>query len=149
MIKQLKKIMVKYQEQISYLFFGGLTTLVNWITYTVIVGIFKGNIEIANVAAWLMAVLFAYVTNRKYVFKSSVVKKQEIFAESTRFFGARVLSGLVEIFGFPALCYIGLGKKFMGIEGLFAKILVSVVVIILNYILSKWIVFRKEKGEKQ
>ena len=60
----IKNIFFKYKEQISYLFFGGLTTLVNWIVYTISLKIFGTTIEVANVLAWLIAVIFAYITNK-------------------------------------------------------------------------------------
>ena len=132
----------KYREQFMYLIFGGLTTVINWLVYTGLI-LLKQEIEFSNIIAWIMAVLFAYITNRKFVFQSKQNEKQKAVREFFMFFGSRVLTGIVEIVGFPILYYIGLNQAILGIDGLFAKIIISIVVIILNYILSKKLVFKK------
>lgn len=145
-MKQVKKsicieLYKKYREQFMYLIFGGLTTVINWLVYTGLI-LLKQGIEISNIMAWIMAVLFAYVTNRKYVFQSKKNERQEAVREFIRFLGSRVLTGMIEIVCFPILYYIGLNQAILGINGLFAKIIISIVVIILNYVLSKKIVFK-------
>ena len=125
-----------------YLIFGGLTTIINWLVYVLLVTVGQ-DIEVTNVIAWLVAVLFAYVTNRAFVFQCKATNKKEVFKEFVRFFGSRVATGIVEIVGFPVLYRIGLNQELLGIDGFLAKITVSVAVIILNYVCSKVIVFRK------
>lgn len=131
-----------HREQIMYLIFGGLTTIINWLVYVLLVTVGQ-DIEVTNVIAWLVAVLFAYVTNRAFVFQCKATNKKEVFKEFVRFFGSRVATGIVEIVGFPVLYRIGLNQELLGIDGFLAKITVSVAVIILNYVCSKVIVFRK------
>lgn len=140
----INKILSKYKEQISYLFFGGLTTLINWIVYTISLEFFNVKVEIANVIAWIAAVIFAYITNKLFVFRSKSLNLKATIKEVSLFFASRVTSGIVEIFGFPLLYYAGLNQSFLGIDGFIAKVLIGVLVIILNYILSKLIVFRKK-----
>ena len=139
---KIKAIFQKYREQIMYLIFGGLTTIINWLVYVLLVAVGQ-DIEVTNVIAWLVAVLFAYVTNRAFVFQCKATNKKEVFKEFVRFFGSRVATGIVEIVGFPVLYRIGLIQELLGIAGFLAKITVSVAVIILNYVCSKVIVFRK------
>ena len=139
---KIKAIFQKYREQIMYLIFGGLTTIINWLVYVLLVAVGQ-DIEVTNVIAWLVAVLFAYVTNRAFVFQCKATNKKEVFKEFVRFFGSRVATGIVEIVGFPVLYRIGLNQELLGIDGFLAKITVSVAVIILTYVCSKVIVFRK------
>lgn len=138
------KILSKYKEQISYLFFGGLTTLVNWVVYTISLELFHVKIEIGNIIAWLVAVIFAYITNKLFVFQSKNLNLKTNLKELTLFFASRITSGIVEILGFPLLYYTGLNQSFFNIDGFIAKIVISIIVIILNYIFSKLIVFKKK-----
>lgn len=138
------KILSKYKEQISYLFFGGLTTLVNWVVYTISLELFHVKIEIGNIIAWLVAVIFAYITNKLFVFQSKNLNLKTNLKELTLFFASRITSGIVEILGFPLLYYAGLNQSFFNIDGFIAKIVISIIVIILNYIFSKLIVFKKK-----
>ena len=139
---KIKAIFQKYREQIMYLIFGGLTTIINWLVYVLLVTVGQ-DIVVTNVIAWLVDVLFAYVTNRAFVFQCKATDQKEVFKEFVRFFGSRVATGIVEIVGFPVLYRIGLNQELLGIDGFLAKITVSVAVIILNYVCSKVIVFRK------
>ncbi len=79
-------------EKISYLFFGGLTTLVNVGTYFSLAEVLKINYLLSNAVAWVFAVLFAYFTNRKYVFSAKAKTKSDTLLEMTKFFGFRGLS---------------------------------------------------------
>lgn len=132
----------KYREQIVYLFFGGVTTVINWLVYTGFV-LLGQDIEIANAIAWVAAVLFAYFTNRGFVFQSQNVERKAVIKEFFMFIGSRVATGIVELVGFPLLYYLGMKQTMFGIDGFVAKIIVSVLVIILNYVLSKLLVFKK------
>ena len=142
----IRKLFSKYKEQISYLFFGGLTTLVNWIVYTISLKVFGITLEISNVLAWLIAVIFAYITNKLFVFESKNLNFIFTLKELGLFFASRITSGIIEIFGFPFLYYIGLKQSLFGIDGFVAKAFISIIVIILNYIFSKLIVFKKRNN---
>ena len=144
----LKKIIAFYkahQELINYLFFGGLTTIVNWGAYSFMVHLAGFPITLGNVVAWAVAVIFAFITNKLWVFKSRSWQPLLVLREGGSFLGARIISALVEIGGMPALYYLGLKYPLFGIEGFLAKVIVSVIVIILNYFLSKLFVFRRKK----
>lgn len=144
-MKKITELLQKYKEQISYLFFGVMTTLVNWIVYALMMLLPGVKVELANAVAGVVAILFAYVTNRIFVFRSTSNQKQEIFMEFLRFLGGRAVTFAIELFGVPALFYLGLKQAVFGIEGAIAKGIVSVVVIVLNYVFSKLFVFKKNK----
>ncbi len=129
------------KELISYGVFGVATTVVNWLVYSFFVKVFSVNLNIANMIAWLIAVLFAFVVNKLFVFQSKSWRKDIVYKEFTLFIGARIFSGTFEILGLPFLLWLGIQQSLLGIEGLVAKIIVSVLVIVLNYIFSKFIIF--------
>lgn len=141
----IKKLFLKYREIIMYLIFGVSTTLVNWIVYTLLVSIANTDVTPANAIAWFAAVIFAYITNKLYVFESKSWKVTVLAHEIISFFGARIASGVFEIFLPALLMKIGLDQAIFGIEGFAAKLVVSVLVIVLNYIFSKLFVFKSKK----
>ncbi len=135
----------KYREIIMYLIFGVSTTLVNWVVYTLLIKLADADVTLANGIAWLAAVTFAYVTNKLYVFESKSWAASVLVKEIVSFYGARIASGVFEIFLPALLIKIGLDQAVFGIDGFLAKAVVSVLVIVLNYIFSKLFVFRKKK----
>jgi putative flippase GtrA len=138
-----------HKEVISYLFWGVMTTLVSWISYSIFVTLMQ-SVSIANVLSWICAVLFAFVTNKLWVFQSKEWAFRIMIPEFLKFVTARLATGVMEIVGVPLLVYLGLDQKIAGIEGMAAKVLVSIVVIILNYVLSKLLVFRnKQEPERK
>ena len=140
----INKLFQKYKEIIMYLIFGVSTTLVNWIVYTLLVKLADADVTVANGIAWFAAVTFAYITNKLFVFESRSWAASILVKEIIAFFGARVASGVLEIFLPALLMKIGLDQAIFGIEGFAAKLVVSVLVIVLNYIFSKLFVFRKK-----
>lgn len=143
-MKKIKEFYIKYREVINYLFFGGCTTLVSWGTYALFVDTCGMDVRLGNVLSWVCAVVFAYVTNKLWVFFSRRRSFTEALREAGEFFLSRAGTGVVEILGLPLLMRLGLDQPLFGVEGLWAKIAVTIVVIILNYFLSKYIVFRKQ-----
>ena len=129
---------MKRWDIISYLFFGALTTLVNFLVYFPLYNWLHWPAAISNVAAWVVAVAFAYLTNKPFVFKSYDWSAKTVIPELTKFVGCRVGSGMLEtvIIWLCVDCLIWNGN--------WIKIIVSVLVVILNYISSKWIVFIKK-----
>lgn len=129
----------KYKEIINYLIIGVLTTLISIGVYIVLtVTILNPNnaieLQIANIISWIIAVLFAYITNRKYVFES---KNKNILSELIKFSGSRITTLLIEIiFMFIFVSLIHFNDKIM-------KIIAQIIVIVLNYVLSKLFVFKK------
>ena len=144
----IKNLFIKYRELIVYFITGVLTTLVNWASYAVLVRMAGWSVAVSNAAAWIIAVIFAYVTNKLWVFRSYSWKIGFVLREAALFVGARILTGIFEIVSVPFLVNIGLSQPLFGVKGMWAKILVSVVVMVLNYVFSKLIVFRNS-GDKQ
>ena len=137
----IKKLCIKYKSIILYCIFGGLTTLTDFIVYLTCTRIFHLDEQIATWSAWFFAVLFAFFTNRKWVFNADKTSKRGFLYQLVSFFGSRVASGLLN----SAMIFIFFTK--LGINDIVVKIFTSVIVVILNYILSKLIVFRKKKTE--
>jgi putative flippase GtrA len=121
------------RELVLYVFFGALTFLVNIVTYFIFEDLMGINYLISNILAWFFSVLFAYVTNIIWVFES---KSPDILKEMSLFFGGRIFSGAVD----TGLMYLFIDV--LMISDLISKIVVQVIVIILNYIFSKLIVFK-------
>lgn len=137
----------KHREIINYIVFGGCTTLVSWATYALFVGGMDMEILIGKILSWICAVSFAFVTNKLWVFFSRAVDWKTWLREGVEFFASRAATGVVEVLGLPALMKLGLDASLFGVEGFAANIVVTVVVIILNYIVSKFLVFRKKNNE--
>ena len=133
----IKKLMEMYKEVISYLFFGVLATVANFVVYFACTSIFDLNYLVANALSWAAAVAFAYVTNRTWVFKSKVHGFSSIIREMSTFVGCRLLSGVMDM----AIMFISVDM--IGISDAVAKFITQVVVVILNYVFSKLIIFRK------
>lgn len=137
----------KNKELINYIIFGVLTTAVNWVIYTFVANIIGIDINVANIIAWLGAVLFAYFTNKHFVFESKNWHMSLVIKELSLFFGSRMVSGVVEIGGFSLLVLIGIDQTMFGIKGFVTKAFISIFVIVLNYIFSKLLVFKKDKTD--
>lgn len=120
-----------------YLVFGGLTTLVNIVAYWLCSRVVLLDTITGTVIAWFLAVLFAYVTNRKWVFGSSAHGAKAIFLEAFAFFSCRLTTGLADI-GMMWLFVVVLG-----LNDLVIKVIANVTVIVMNYLASKFIIFRK------
>ena len=148
MFDHIKKLLVTYREQLLYLVFGTLTTAVDW-GISFVLYYFGGNaidanvylIHAANLSAWGCAVLFAYVTNRKWVFKCARHGFLPILCELGTFAGGRVFTLVLQeviFFVFFDLC---------ALNEYAVKIVAAVLVVILNYLISKLLVFRKRKTD--
>ena len=87
-----KKIYLKYKSQILYLFFGGLSTLLNIVIFFIFNTLIKIDYQISNVIAWIIVVIFAYITNKIWVFESKKETKSELLKETVSFFGSRLLT---------------------------------------------------------
>lgn len=134
-MKKIIELYKKYEEIINYLIVGGMTTLVSIGVYALCTKCFSINYMISNVVSWIISVLFAYITNRIFVFKS---KSQNIVLEIYQFFKYRIFSFLIEIF----LMYVFV--ELFNIDDMISKVIVQIIVIVLNYVFSKLFVFKKE-----
>lgn len=121
------------RELFLYVVFGTLTFFVNILVYFFFEGVLGVNYIISNILAWFFSVLFAYVTNRIWVFES---KSTNILKEMSLFFGGRIFSGVVD----TGLMYLFI--DIMSLGDTFSKIVVQIIVVILNYVFSKLIVFK-------
>ncbi len=152
MMKTIKSLFIKYKELITYVIFGVLTTLVNFFAFWLFTKILGEELYLVNNAiAWTVGVVFAYVTNKLFVFESKGWSLKTVSKELTGFLGARIFSFLVEEGGmFLFVSVLGMGEKAIALAGititgqLVAKILLAVVVVALNYIFSKFLIFKKK-----
>lgn len=132
----LKDMLVKYRSFILYAFFGVCTTLVNIIVYYVCSYVLNLSTIISTAISWFLAVLFAYVTNRKWVFESHVSNTKEVTKEITSFFSCRLLTGLLDI-GIMYICV-----DILNWNDMIIKMTSNILVIVLNYVASKLIIFK-------
>jgi len=144
----MKNLWIKYKEIILYVFFGGATTAVNVAVYFITTAWLNLSPTPANLLAWAASVAFAFVTNKLFVFESRSWAPKVALREGASFLLSRLASGVLDVLLFEILLRIGLNGTLFGSEGFVAKILVNVVIIIVNYVFSKRIVFQ-EKGEKK
>jgi len=137
MEKIIKKL-IEMKEVILYLVFGVLTTLVYFIVYTVCTRLISIDIFTSSVIAWILSVTFAYITNKAYVFESKELSQKMLIREISAFFIARVFSLAVDL----SIMYIGVNLLFM--FDMYVKLISQVFVVIMNYLLSKFLIFKKE-----
>ncbi len=132
----IKEYLDKYRDVILYLIFGVLTTAVNIIVYWFCVHVLGTPVMFGTVAAWALSVLFAYMTNRSMVFHSTAAGSQEILKEIASFFACRLGTGVVDwviMFVFVNILHF---------NDMFVKIAANVIVIVLNFVLSKFVIFK-------
>ncbi|HHN8464166.1 GtrA family protein [Clostridioides difficile] len=132
-------ILKKHRETILYLFFGAFTTLVNIVSYLFFTRVVLFNFMVANALAWILAVLFAYVTNKFFVFESKRIEIKFLFKEFFSFISFRLLSGVVEML----IMYVMIDLLF--VNDIIVKVFTNIVVIVLNYLFSKMIIFKNKK----
>ncbi len=136
----MKDFLKKYRDVLSYLFFGGLTTVVNYLVYLPCYNLLQLSAAVSNVIAWIFAVAFAYLTNKPFVFKSHDWSREAVLPELAKFVGCRIGSGLLE----TALIFLTV--DLLTWNGNIMKLVLSVLVVILNYFGSKLLVFRTKKA---
>ena len=142
MIEKIKKIINKNGEIIRYVIVGGLTTLVSLLSYYICIWLFLDpnngiQLQVANIISWILSVTFAYFANRKYVFKSN----GKVIEEVVGFYGARILTLLIDMFSMFLMVTL------FHINDKIAKIIVQFIILVLNYIFSKYLVFN-DKNKK-
>ena len=155
MMKMIKQLFIKYKEFIMYLIFGVLTTLVNFIAFGFFTKLLGEELYLINNAiAWVAGVVFAYITNKLFVFESKSWKTKVLLKEIPEFLGARIFSFFIEEGGmFLFISVLGFGEKSFNLFGVtitgqfIVKILLAVIVVVLNYVFSKFFIFKKQKTE--
>lgn len=136
---KVKKYYKRYEEIINYIIVGALTTLVSLLSYYICTFTFLNpldpiQLQIANIISWIMAVTFAYITNRIYVFKS---KNKEVIKEALKFYSSRLLTLLLD------MSLMFLIVTILSNNDKIAKVIVQLLILIGNYIISKFLVFKK------
>ena len=126
-------------EGMRYLFIGGCTTLVNLVVYTILCKVVHLNVNISNIISVAVSILFAYVTNKLIVFRSHCSSFGELVLEAVRFIGARLATMVIEVGGVFVL------DEIIHQDELVAKLETQVLVVIGNYFISRFIVFRDRK----
>ena len=129
----------KYESVLLYLIFGVLTTFVNIVVYYILFNHVLFSNILSNGIAWVAAVIFAFITNKIWVFKSKTLEIEQVIKELIAFFSARLSTGLLDM----AIMYVGV--DLLKVNSIYSKIISGVVVVILNYIFSKLFIFRKNK----
>lgn len=132
----------KYRKLIMYVIFGGCTTLVNLAVYWLSAYILNINLEASTIIAWFIAVLFAYLTNRKWVFQSKAGACRKVIREVILFFTCRFATGVIDVVGMIILV------EWLHIDDLFSKLVLNLLVIVMNYIASKLVVFKEKRIER-
>ena len=162
MMSKIKDSFIKFKEIITYVIFGVLTTVVSWGSYTVFFEVLSMKVFVGNLLSWICAIVFAYVTNKLWVFESKSWKPSVIGKEIVTFVASRGITGVIEILCVPLLAKTGFDNIFYGIlekmnisigilftDGIYSKIFLSVVVVILNYFFSKFIIFKNKKKDTE
>ena len=121
------------REVFFYLVFGVLTTLVNIVSFAILTRLLSAGTVLSNVIAWFLSVLFAYVTNRRWVFQS---KDGNVFREAAAFFSGRIGTGVLD----TVVMFITV--DLLGWNDMVMKVISNVIVVILNYVISKFFVFK-------
>lgn len=134
----MKQLLRKYREQLLYILFGGLTTLVNLLVYDLCARRLGLSTVLSTGAAWVLSVLFAYATNRRWVFESQARGPAAVLREMGSFFLCRLLSGLMDV----AIMYVFV--DLLHLNGMAVKLASNVLVIIVNYVASKLLIFRRK-----
>lgn len=137
MIEKIRMLLVKYQDILSYLFFGVLTTVVNYLVYLPLYNWLGFSATVSNAIAWAVSVAFAFLTNKPFVFKSHDWSVPVVLPELVKFIGTRVGSGLME----TAIIFVTV--DLLAWNGNIMKLATSVLVVIINYVGSKLLVFKK------
>ena len=142
-MNQIKPLWAKYKEIILYLVFGGVTTVVNYGVYVICGHVFHMDVVPSNIIAWILAVIVAFVTNKLWVFESKSKQAKTVVKEFGEFVVARLLTLVIE----TLLLWIFVDK--LHVNDLVMKIITNVIVVILNYIFSKFIIFKKKDRKEE
>lgn len=136
-MKKIKELFSKYYDVIAYLVFGVLTTVVYYLVYMPLHYWLGISATVSTVIAWVISVTFAFLTNKPFVFRSHDWSKKTLLPEIRNFVVCRVGSGLLDM----GLTFVTV--DLLKWENIFVKLGISVLVVILNYVGSKLLVFKK------
>jgi len=137
-METIRALLRRHRETVSYLFWGGMTTLVNYVTYLLLTEGLQVYYLTSNVVAWVVSVLFAYFVNKIFVFRSADWAWRVALRELWQMVAARVFSLLLE----TAILWFFVDM--LHCNDVIVKLAANVVVVIVNYVLSKFIIFKKK-----
>lgn len=137
MISKIRQMIEKYWDVLMYLIFGVLTTVVNYAVYIPVYNFLGFSAAVSNCIAWVIAVAFAYLTNKPFVFKSHDWSWKTVGPELTKFVSCRIASGAMET------VILLLTVDILGWNGNIWKLVTNVLVVFANYFGSKFLVFKK------
>ena len=150
---------IKIPEILRYLSCTVVITTISWGSYAIFVDKIHLSVFVSNLLSWLIATLSAFFINKLWVFQSYNFERKAFIKEFTTFISSRILSGILEVFGVPLLEKIGFDKPFFVLvdklnisleffhtDGIYSKIAMGIIVLILNYIFAKLFVFKKKKA---
>ena len=140
MKKKIINLWKKYKELVLYLVFGVGTTVINIVVYYFCAHLFKFSTIASTCVAWILSVLFAYITNKIWVFESKSSELCIIIKEIISFFSCRLLTGLLDI----GIMFIFV--DILSFNDMWMKIISNVIVIVLNYVASKLLIFKKKNA---
>ncbi len=134
----MRRVIREYSEVLTYLLFGVLATAVNYLVYLPCYNLLHLSAGVSNIIAWVIAVAFAFVTNKPFVFKSHDWSAKTVLPELAKFVSCRIASGVLE----TAILFVTVDIWLW--DGNWIKVVTSILVVILNYVGSKLLVFRKK-----
>ena len=137
-MNKIKDLLKKYKFIILYGIFGVLTTVINIVSYSLLFEVFGISNVVSNIIAWILSVLFAFITNKLWVFDSKSLEFKLFLKELGNFTVCRLATGVLD-----------LGIMFVGVDllngpAIILKVISNIIVIILNYVMSKLFVFKKK-----
>ncbi len=137
---KIKKLLRQHREVISYVFWGIMTTIVNYVVYFICTRLFGAGYIAGNIVAWILAVLFAYATNKKFVFCTPWDSLSRVVRELLSFVSGRVASLVIE----TVILYVFI--DLLHFNDIVVKLFSNIIVVILNYIFAKVFAFRKKNN---
>ena len=141
-MEKIKEIFKKFREQIMYIIFGVLTTIVNYVVYLALTKMMNVDYMISTVISQIVAMIFAYITNKIYVFEAKNDSFKGLIKEMVSFFSVRIVSLFLDM-GFMKLFV-----DIMHLNDAIMKLVSNVLIIVANYIFSKLFIFKKNKKEE-
>ncbi|QMU07669.1 GtrA family protein [Levilactobacillus suantsaii] len=139
-MRRIAQLYAQYKDVIAYLIFGGLTTLVNLVVFFITATLWGWNYQLGTAIAWAVSVLFAYLTNRVWVFHSHYTSLGSLGREVVSFFSVRAATLVMD----EGIMWLGVSVLLQ--DAMLTKLVDQVVVVLANYFFSKWFVFRKTKA---
>ena len=141
MVKQLRTLYQQHKQIILYLFFGVCTTAINTVSYAIVYDYLHITNIVSTIIAWFVAVVFAFFTNKIYVFESKRITFSEKLREFTSFFGCRILTGVLDV------VIMAVAVDYLKWNSLIWKLISNIIVTIVNFVASKFVIFKKSHKE--